>query len=257
MAVYDVNGNIIALGGVINQNWTIGSDLIRMPISITPLGMTKYAQSFCMYNGHYFSTDGSHIAEESTDFTLIRDVSLNVGHGNAFQLGSGGHAYISGWDDQKVYDVDLETLTISEMITLPTTGYTTCAVDDIKKLIYIWQRDTNPGNSLEYYNFIVYDYDNEQVVSTAKTSKAFGAIQGVDMCMDLIAVIAGLGTQAIPNEIMIFDKSGNILSEYTIGEKATWEPEGVFIDRSTKEMYMSYYDLHGNRTGQIYKVKRT
>ena len=247
MAIYDMSGNAINADLPLTTDWYVGSDLIRKPIVLTELGSLKYLQSFCIYNGKYYSTDGSHIAEQDSTFAVLRDVSINVGHGNSFQLGSNGKAYVSGWDDNKVYVVDLSTLTVTNTISLPTTGYTTCAVDDINEIVYIWQRSTYPSTE-GTYNFIVYDYGNAQTISTTIVTKPFSAMQAVDMCMDLIIVLNGLGTEVAPNGYRIYDKTGKVISEYIIGSKSSIEPEGIFVDRSTQEIYISYVDK------KVYKI---
>ena len=241
-AIYDISGNAIYQGNAIGENFSIGSDFIRRPIELKPLGSVKYSQSFCKYDGKYYCTDGSHIAEYSSSFALLRDVSVNVGHGNAMQLGSNGVAYVSGWNDQKIYAVNLETLTVTSTITLPTTGYTTCAVDDVAQIAYIWQRDSQPNTNVRY-NYIVYDYGNSQTLYTAVTSVAFGAMQAVDMYMDLIIVLNGLGgTNGVYNGYRVYDKKGNVLSEYVIDSQKTNEPEGIFVDRDTGELFICFVD---------------
>ena len=240
--IYDIDGNVLYQEKPIGENYSIGPDFIRRPIELKPLGSVKYKQSFCMYNGKYYCTDGSHIAEYSSSFALLRDAAVNVGHGNAMQLGSNGIAYVSGWDDQKIYAVDLATLTVTRTITLPTTGYTTCAVDDVTQIAYIWQRDSQPNTNVRY-NYIVYDYGNNQTIYTAVTSDAFGAMQAVDMFMDLIVVLNGLGGYGgVDNGYRIYDKQGNVISEYVIGSESTNEPEGIFVDRETREVYICFAD---------------
>lgn len=221
--------------------------LAKTDVTLTELGSLKYSQSYCIYNGRYYSTDGSNIAEQNAGFTVLRDVAINLGHGNGLQLGSNGKAYASGWDDQTVYVVDLATLTVTRTITLPTEGYTTCVVDDVNGLVYIWQRPTRP-NTESVYNFIVYDYINEEIVSTKETAVAFGAMQAADWYGDNFIVLNGLGTVALPNGYRIYNKAGDIIGEYVIGTQSAVEPEGVFADRETGELTMSY------STKKIYRI---
>ena len=208
----------------------------KSPVYVERIGAVKYLQSWCMYNGHYYSTDGSHICEQDESFAEVRTVDLSVGHGNAFQMGNDNLAYISGWDDQKIYVVDMDTLTLDSTINLPTTGYTTCAVDEMRNLIYIFQRDTYPLTE-ENYNFIIYNYLTQQIVSTRKTSVKFSAMQACDMLDDRIIVLSGMGT-SYPDYYRIFDTAGNVVGEYTFPAFAKYEPEGVYIDRNTKDIYM-------------------
>lgn len=224
-----------------SANYCIGTDLIKRPVFAEYLGSLKYLQSFCKYDGKYYSTDGSNIAEQDSSFNVLRDVPISIGHGNSLQLGHNGKAYASGWNDQKVYEVDLATLTITNTYALPTTGYTTVAVDDVNELMYIFQRATYP-DTLENYNFIVYDYANAQIISTKKTTVAFGAMQACDLFNDRIIVLNGTGDSVCPNGYRVFDLNGNILADYYLGDFSTQEPEGVCIDRSNHELLISYVD---------------
>ena len=228
---------------------SIGTDLIKRPIKAERVGTgTLYhTQAFLIYNGKYYSTNGTAISVQSKSFAVERDVTVSVGHGNAFSLGTGNKGYISGWDDNKVYVVNLDDLTIDSVINLPTTGYTTCAVDDVNGLLYIFQRDTRP-NTESFYNLIVYDYVNEITKATYQTSIKFGAMQSCVLLQDKIIVLNGLGTPDIPNGYRVFDKTGNILAEYQFENLSTVEPEGVFVDSETLEMYISYGD------GKVYNI---
>ena len=229
-----------------DQNYVLGSDMIKRSVSKQYLGQLTYLQSFCVYNSKYYSINGSNISVQSSTFTEVNNVALNLGHGNSLQLGNGSLAYASGWDDNKVYIVDLETLTITDTITLPTTGYTTVAIDELNQIAYIFQRDSYPATE-ERYNFIVYDYANQEIKSTKQTV-AFGAMQACDFYNDKIIVLNGLGTTACPNGYRVYDTNGNIVSEYFLGDFSAVEPEGVCIDRETHELYISFVDK------KIYKV---
>lgn len=216
-------------------NYVVGTDLLKKPIVVDYIGQLQYFGAFCRYNDKYYSINGSSIAEQDSDFIVLRDVSLNTGHGNSLQLGGNGFAYASGWNDNKIYKVDLENLTVTDVITLPTTGYTTGVVDEVNNVAYIFQRDSYPDTEANY-NFIVYDIANQQILKTSKTL-AFGAMQSADFFDDKIFVINGLGTSTVPNGYRVYDTNGKILSEYFIGDFTT-EPEGVFVDRDTHELYM-------------------
>ena len=224
------------LGG----NYSIDSAFKKTSVSLQRLGRLTYPQSFLIYNGNYYSTDGTHISVQNSNFVEINNVELNVGHGNNFQLGHDGKAYISGWNDQKIYVIDLDTLTIDSTIVLPTTGYTTCGVDDINKLIYIFQTDTN-NNSESNYNFIVYDYLNNIIKSSGKKTEKFGAIQGIDFIDGKIFVINGFGTSTIPNYYKIYNTIGDVIGEYKLQQTSTNEPEGIFVDRDTKDVYLGIF----------------
>ena len=219
-------------------DYEVTSGFLKRSVNVKYLGGNlTYAQAFCKYNDKYYSTDGSNIAVQSSDFTLEQTVALSLGHGNSFQLGSSNLAYVSGWDNQKVYVVNLDTLTIDNIITLPTTGYTTVAVDDVNQLMYIFQRDSYPSTE-DYYNFIVYDYANNQVISTKKTTVAFLGMQACDFVNGRIIVLNGFGTPTI-NGYRIYTTDGDIISEFVLGSISAQEPEGIFIDRARFDMFIS------------------
>lgn len=229
------------------SSYVVGADLMKRTVNTMLVDWLTLPQSFCRYNGDWYSTDGTTIRRQDSVGVAQEYATINAGHGNSLQLGSGGHAYISGWDDNKVYEINLNGFGIVRVIDLPTTGYTTCAVDEGRGLIYIFQRDTYPVTE-EYYNFITYDYINDSVVSTKKTSVKFSAMQGCDFFDDKIIVLNGLGTSSCPNGYRVFDIYGNILAEYFFDEFSTIEPEGVCIDRNTHELYISLLNT------EVYKV---
>lgn len=252
--MYDKDGNAIQTGYAADGVTAYpvfdasGNSLIAsINATVIQLGSLKYGQAFCKYNGKYYSTDGSNIAEQDASFNTLRDVAINVGHGNALQLGNNGVAYASGWDDNTVYVVDLTRLEVVNIIALPVEGYTTCAVDDIKHIVYIWQRASRP-NTEAIYNFISYDYANATVLFTGVTSIAFGAMQSVDFVGDLMLVLNGAGTAELSNGYRYYNKKGEIVGEIVIATKATEEPEGVFVSRETGEILMSFANK------KIYKI---
>lgn len=225
------DNNGFSSGVVDNVILTIGGKKIK------ELGELTYVQSFTKYGGKYYSTDGSSIGVQNADFSAVTSKSLSVGHGNGFQLGNGNIAYISGWDDQKMYAVNLDNLTISEEINLGTTGYTTAVIDEGANKAYIFQRDSYP-NTVTAYNFIVYDLLTETVVST-KTINSFGAMQAADLHNGRIAILWGMGTSALPSGMGIYDTSGNILGIYALDVFASQETEGIYIDRETGDITIS------------------
>lgn len=232
------------------QNGTVvGADFLRKKVCTEYVGTLKYLQSFCVYNGKYYSTNGSNIGVQNSDFTDVSTQAMSVGHGNAFQLGSGDVAYISGWDDQKIYAVDLSNLTISDTITLNTTGYTTAVVDDLNNIAYIFQRDSNP-NSITHYNFIVYDLTNGQVIST-RVINAFAAMQAADYYDGKIAILWGAGTSAMPSGMAVYNTAGDILCRYNLDIFASTEPEGIFIERDSGSILVS--DVNKN----VYRITDT
>lgn len=219
------------------SSYVIGPDFVKKEINTSYIGALKYHQSFCIYNNKYYSTDGDNIAEQDSDFTLLRDVALNVGHGNSMQLGNNGTAYISGWDDSNIYAVDLNNLTLIDTITLPVTGYTTSVIDDLNNIAYIFHRTTYP-NTIQNYNFIVYNYSTQTIISQ-KIINAFSSMQAADIIDGKIIILWGMGTLEQPSGMMIYNTAGDVLAEYNLTILRDKEPEGVCIDRTTKEIYIS------------------
>lgn len=225
-----------------------GADFMKHPLRVKSIGTLSYLQAFCVYNGNYYSTNGSNIAEQDENFAQLRSATISVGHGNSLQLGHNGKAYASGWDDQKVYVIDLVNLSVEATITLPTTGYTTAAIDDIRGYAYIFQRDSYP-TSVATYNFIVYDYVNQQVISSRLLDEPFSAMQSCDYVDGKIIVAYGGGTTALPSGVRTYNTSGDVLAVYSINAIATVEPEGVAFDRDDWRLLLS--DVNKN-VMQIY-----
>ena len=221
-----------------SPNYIIDRTYTKHKIIVKQEGTLTLLQAFCKYNDNYYSTDGSNIAVQDSTFTLTNQVSLNVGHGNSMQLGNSNIAYISGWDDNKIYGVDLLTLAITETITLPTTGYTTGVIDDLNKIAYIFQRDSYP-NSEAYYNFIKYDYQNDIIISSEIFPVKMSAMQACDLHNGNIIIAYGLGTEPCPTGLIVCDKNANVISRYFIPQFDNEELEGVYIDRESLEVYIS------------------
>ena len=207
-------------------------------LDVERLGRVSGIQSFCIYNGKYYSTDGNNIFVQDQDFNAIDQKALMVGHGNAFQLGTNGYGYISGWDDNTIYVVDLEKLELVNTIKLPTTGYTTGVVDDTKNIAYILQRESFP-NSLENYKLIAYDYKNDVQISENTLNEQFGALQSCDYKNGKILVTNGLGTSELPNGCRVYDTYGKLCYEYKLESFSRFEPEGVFMDRNSNDIYVT------------------
>ena len=207
-------------------------------VSSTLKGVITGMQAFAFYDGKYYSTDGSNLYEQDGNFNLLSTTSLALGHGNSLQLGSNGIAYASGWDDQKIYAVDLSQKTIVNTIILPTTGYTTAVVDDANDIAYILQRDTLPS-TVSAYKLIVYDYANAEVVSEKAFARQFGGGQGMDFYEGKIFLAYGLGTSAVPCGLIVFDANGTILADYVLNIFESVEVEGVCYRRENKELLVS------------------
>ena len=219
-------------------DYVVTSDLIKKDVKTRYLGVLSYVQAFCKYNGKYYSIDGEHIGVQNSDFTQEATATLNTGHGNALQLGNSGKAYASGWDDHKIYVVDLDDLEVESTITLPTTGYTIAAIDEVNEIAYIFQRDTYPDTVVNY-NFIAYDYANQQILSTKKIINAFGGIQACDFWNGNIVVAYGFGTVAVPSGLSIYNTNGDMVADYNLSIFQSVEPEGICFDRATGMLLIS------------------
>ncbi len=223
------------------ENYAIDSSFIKRGLNVVALGVLSRAQAVCKYDGKYYSANGDGITVQDTDFTVVQAYPLSLGHANSFHVGSGNKGYVSGWDDNTIYVIDMDTVTIESTISLPTTGYTTGAVDDVNGIAYIFQRDSYPS-TMTNYNFIAYDYVNEQILFTKKTTVSFAAMQAVDFINGLIFVVNGSGTVDKPNGFRVYNTNGDAVGEYVLGGLSTLEPEGVFLDRESRELYIS--DVH-------------
>lgn len=239
--VVHIAGLLEEMNGLLEDtgNYVWGSDLVRRKVIVSQIGQLTHPQAFCVYGGKYYSTDGSHIAEQDSSFALLRNVSVNLGHGNSLQLVGGGKAWASGWDDDTMYKVDLATLTVEETLTLPVSGYTTVAVNEDAGLMYIFQRTSYPS-TVAQYNFITYDYVNEQILSTRKI-ESFAAMQSADYYEGKILMLYGLGTSAIPGGMRIYNTAGDVLATFDLAFFASTEPEGIMFEREGKRLMVSDY----------------
>ena len=180
---------------------------------------------------------------------LSTTTGLSFGHGNSMQLGSNGVAYISGWDDAKVYALNLSEKTVTELFTIPASvtygnmTYSSVAVDDENKIAYIFLR-YSPPNFPTINNFVVYDYANDRVVSNKKFNYSFNGIQSIDFYCGKIFVAYGAGSMQYAPErgLFICDTNNTMLSRFVIAEIGSKEPEGAFIDRTTGDLLFTIQD---------------
>ena len=256
--IVDTSGNYIKTNFVVTgqktQNYIVGSDLLVRNVNVKKLGNLVNKQAFCYYDGKYYCPNNNNqtltVLDES--FATVETISIDLGHANGMQLGNvhPNYAYVSGWDDQKVYVLNLDTVTIVETITLPTTGYTTCAVDDVNGIMYIFQRESRP-NTEEYYNLIVYDYVNQTEIRRSKTYLCFGAMQGAEFVDGKIIVLYGSPGSSIPTGAFMCNTNGDILLTYHIKPFDDGEPEGVCWDKTNKCLLVSSY-ISG--TTQLFRI---
>lgn len=249
--IYDINGNEAISKYEWKGNYVIGSDFLKRKVYAKKVGVAQYSQSFCKYNDFWYSArETGVIAKQDANFNVVAtNDNIVVGHANALQIGIRNVAYSSGWDDDKIHCINLDTLTKDDEIVLPTHGYSTCAVDDYRKLVYIFNRTSYPDTA-EHYDFVVYDYENESTLFTAKTTPMFGVMQAVDLYNDHIIVVCDLQRDNVLNETVIrtFDLTGHMVSEISLSEFNGVESEGVFLDRETGDLYVGFGFLDSNES---------
>ena len=192
-------------------------------------------QAFCKYSGNWYSVYEGHLYKQNEAFEQVSDTAVSIGHANSLQLGNSNLAYVSGWNDNKIYVVNLDTLAVTRTISLPTTGYTTGVVDEGRNLAYIFRADD--ASTLGPWDFIVYNLSTNSIVTQTKTIP-FANIQGVDFFNDRIIMANGLATEASPNGIHVFNTSGECLADYYL-TYPPYEFEGVFVDRENHDLYLN------------------
>ena len=233
------------------MGYALDSNIIKHNVKASTLGTLKYLQSFCIYDGKYYSTDGSNIGVQNSSFTDISTTALSLGHGNSFHIGSSNKGYVSGWNDNKVYVINMDTVTIDSVINLPTnTGYEDAAIDDINGIAYIFQR-IGSDLAVDTYNIIAYDYVNAQTLYTKKTNVKFGWMQDCDFYAGKIIILyGGNDLSGVKRGIYIFNTSGDVISEFGLDSLfAGDEPEGVCFDRANNKLLVSGYNK------KVYELK--
>ena len=213
---------------------------INKNVNSARLGALQYPQSFCVYDNKYYSIDGDNIAEQDANFNVLRDTTLSTGHGNSLQLGHNGKAYASGWNDQKIYVIDLASLSVTNTITIPITGYFSAVVDDLNNIVYILHRATYP-DTIDHYTFSIYDITNATMISS-RIVNAFGALQGMDYVDGKIIAAYGLGTQAVPNGVAVYNSIGDIIGSFDLQIFSITEIEGIAFNRNGEGVYISLWN---------------
>lgn len=225
----------------LGNDYSIDNVMNKKNIELTQLGQISGWQSFCLYNDKLYCTDGSKIyVYNKNTFIKENEVSINVGHGNSMQLGHNGLCYISGWNDNNIYVIDLNNLSLVNTISIPSsiTGYSTACVDDLNNIAYIFNAPTPSSSGEVNYTFIAYNYSNNTILYTKILDK-FGAMQSCDFLNGKIIALNGLGNSFVPNHFRYYDTLGNITGEYIINSYSSSEPEGVCIERETNDVYIS------------------
>lgn len=193
------------------------------------LGFLNNLQSFCFYDNKYFSSNGDNISVQDQNFKIINSVSVNTGHSNSFQSSEDGYAYISGWDDNCVYEIDLNDLFINQKIELPTPkGYTTCAINKKSNEIYIFYREDYP-TSIINYKMYTYNYATKTITNEKQTSFEFSVQQSCCYRDGFIYLLWGGSQKTNPNGLAIIDVNCNLVSTIHFESFDNYEPEGIYV----------------------------
>lgn len=219
-------------------------------------------QGIAVYNNFLFAiynrTDGAGISVYSMSSTeqdgslhlIVRDLNVEIGHGNAIQFGQVldgdfPHLFVSGWDDNKVYEIKYDSGTFTQVAVhnLPSNlHYTSVAVNELEKTFYIFNCDVYP-EVLYNYDFIKWDYDNETIISQRKT-EPFMTMQDCEYACGVILVTGGYGQSSNPSTCYVYDLDGNRIGSVALNSRlSTTEIEGVTYDPITGELYLgqAYY----------------
>lgn len=209
---------------------------------------------FAIYNrtdGHGISVYSMTSTKEDGSLTLLlRNPNMEIGHGNAIQFGQildgeYPHLYISGWNDNKVYEYkyDQTGFTLVRTHSLPSNlVYTTVAVNELEKTFYIFNCDVVP-EVMYNYDFIKWNYETQTIISQRKT-EPFMTMQDCEFACGVILVAGGYGQTGNPSTCYIYDTDGNRIGSVGLNERlTTTEIEGVSYDRITGELYIgqSYF----------------
>ena len=182
---------------------------------------------------------------------ITRDLNVEIGHGNAIQFGQildgeYPHLYISGWDNNKVYEYKYESATGFTLIknhSLPSNlAYTSVAVNELEKTFYIFNCAVYP-EVLYNYDFIKWNYDTETIISQRKT-EPFMTMQDCEFACGVIMVVGGYGQSTNPSTCYIYDTNGNRIGKVDLNTRlSTTEIEGITYDSITGELYIgqAYY----------------
>lgn len=229
-----------------NYNSYVDASMISHPVMVdkTAHRVSGY-QACCVYDNKYYSTDGNNLYEQDSDFNLLSTTPMVLGHGNTMQMGLGSHCYVSGWDSDQVYVVDLATKAIVDTITLPLGAYNIAAIDEENNIAYIIYRASLP-DTVAVWEFIKYDITNT-VILDRKYIDHFAAIQDCDFVDGKIMFAYGL--TSTPGGIFVYDTNGSKLCEYNLSSMNGVEYEGIFYDHT--ERCIKFTDVNG----YIYSIK--
>ena len=225
--------------------YSIGCEMLKQTVYYEQkTGTLLYNQGFCFYDDKIYSVKEGKLGIQDSSFNTIASVDVNIGHGNNIQLGNSNLAYVNGTTDHKVYIINLDTYEVVDSISLPfNTGYDSAVIDDINNMAYILHTESSGYGVDSVFTLTAYDLTNTEVLYTKKVPFTIRTFQATDFYNGNIILLAGDNTNT-DNYIYTIDLNGTALAETKLNIFASDEPEGVFVDRSTKELYVSSYNQH-------------
>lgn len=227
--------------GLTNAGYSYASDMVKHNVYCKQVGTLLCRQGFCKYDGKWYSVEEGRIGVQDSSFNTISSTEINIGHGNDIQVGESNIAYINGATDHKVYAVNLDTLQIVDTINLPfENGAEAAVIDEINNIAYIIHTDeprlTPPSSCI----LVKYDLTNETIISTQQLSFKIENFQAAQLYEGKILLVAGNNTNT-NNRLYVLDLNGTIIGGMKLNIFAGDEPEGVFYDADTGDLYISSY----------------
>lgn len=212
------------------------NSFIKIPVTIESelIKLLGY-QAFDIKDNIIYSTDGNALYEQNIVTNETTTTALGLGHGNTLQVGDNNNIFVSGWDDNTVYEIDLTTRNITHTYVLPVNGYTSVAIDEANSLMYIIYRASYP-DTVAPYELITYNYVTNTII-TRKTIDSFKGMQDCVFANNRILAICGFGDGSA--ELKVYDTNGDIITKYDIGILKDQEPEGICFNKSTNEIWFS------------------
>lgn len=233
--------NINEINFSIEEDYFIDSKFNIEKVNFSYLGNLSFLQSFSFYNSNYYSSDGKNLGIQNESLVSIGSIKIETGHSNSMQISPDGKAYISGWDDNRIYIVDLDNFN-TEIIELPINGYSTCAFDFYDKKAYIFYRSTYPTTN-EFYRYMIYNFETKEIIDNKTLNFEFMVQQSCYYYDGYIYLLWGGSTYEYSNGFVVIDEKGNMVESFHLNTFESYEPEGIYI-QDRNNIYISYSNLH-------------
>lgn len=185
-------------------------------------------QSMEYASGYLYTLKNGVIEKRSLDGTIIESHNVNTGHGNGLCRGEHGYLYISGWDDGKIYKLDLSTWTTT-VISLNVSGWFTAFYMPFGNQLYIMHTDTYPDTAVQWKIYTVNEATGACTFLT-NVANTFAGLQDITVKSNYIIVASGFGTEANPSRITMYSVSnGQERGYYKLFTDQCGEYEGVTV----------------------------